>query len=79
MTIATISSKGWIVIPADMRKKYALRSGARIMLVDYGGVLTIVPVMSDPVVEEAAGMLEGGPSLVKALLEERAQERAREG
>ncbi len=78
MTIATISSKGWIVIPADMRKKYALRSGARIMLVDYGGVLTIVPVMSDPV-EEAAGMLEGGPSLVKALLEERAQERAREG
>jgi AbrB family looped-hinge helix DNA binding protein len=78
MTIATISSKGWIVIPADMRKKYALRSGARIMLVDYGGVLAIVPVMSDPV-EEAAGMLEGGPALVKALLEERAQERAREG
>jgi AbrB family looped-hinge helix DNA binding protein len=78
MTIATISSKGWIVIPADMRKKYALRSGARIMLVDYGGVLAIVPVMPDPV-EEAAGMLEGGPSLVKALLEERAQERAREG
>ncbi len=78
MTVATISSKGWIVIPVDMRKKYALHSGARIMLVDYGGVLAIVPAMSDPV-EEAAGMLQGEPSLVKALLDERAQERAREG
>ena len=25
MTVATISSKGWIVIPNELRKKYRLR------------------------------------------------------
>ena len=80
MTVATISPKGWIVIPADLRKKYDLRPGARVALVDYGGVLAIVPALSRPV-EQSAGMLKqkGKRSLAKALLEERALERQREG
>ena len=77
MTVATISSKGWIVIPSELRKKYNLRAGARVALVDYGGVLSIVPAMADPVAE-AAGMLKGEQSLTGALLAERARERARE-
>lgn len=77
MTIATVSSKGWIVIPNDLRKKYGLRSGDRVTLVDYGGVLSIVPAMADPVTE-AAGMLKGERSLTGALLAERAEERRRE-
>ncbi|MEK7328748.1 MAG: AbrB/MazE/SpoVT family DNA-binding domain-containing protein [Chloroflexota bacterium] len=77
MTIATVSSKGWIVIPADLRKKYDLRPGARIVLVDYGGVIAIVPARDNPV-KEGVGLLKGGPSLTKALLKERAQERRRE-
>ena len=48
------------------------------MLVDYGGVLSIVPAMADPV-EEAAGSLKGERSLTRALLAERAEERTREG
>ncbi len=77
MAIATVSSKGWIVIPADLRKKYDLRSGARVVLVDYGGVIAIVPARDNPV-KEGVGLLKGGPSLTKALLKERAQERMRE-
>ena len=77
MTVATISSKGWIVIPNELRKKYNLGAGARVALVDYGGVLSIVPAMADPVAE-AAGMLKGEQSLTGALLAERAQDRARE-
>jgi len=78
MTITTVSSKGWVVIPAELRKKYDLRPGARVVLVDYGGVLAIVPAMSDSV-KESAGILKGGASLTKALLRERAEERKREG
>ena len=78
MTITTVSSKGWVVIPAELRKKYDLRPGARVVLVDYGGVLAIVPAMSDSV-KESAGILKGGASLTKALLRERAEERRREG
>ncbi|GIV79788.1 MAG: hypothetical protein KatS3mg050_4182 [Litorilinea sp.] len=77
MTTLTISSKGWIVIPAALRKKYGLHPGERVSLVDYGGVLAIVPYPADPV-REARGLLKGDRSLVEALLHERAQERARE-
>ena len=78
MTIATISSKGWVVIPVELRKKYDMRPGTRVVLVDYGGVLAIVPAMSDSV-KESAGILKGGASLKKALLRDRAEELKREG
>jgi AbrB family looped-hinge helix DNA binding protein len=77
MTTATISSKGWIVIPAALRKKYKLHPGDSVTLVDYGDTLAIVPASTDPI-QEACGMLKGDTSLVSALLEEREQERARE-
>ena len=35
----TISSKGWVVIPAELRRKYNLTPGAEVRVVDYGGVL----------------------------------------
>jgi len=78
MTISTISSKGWIVIPAELRKKHDLHPGARVAIVDYGGVLAVVPAHDEPV-EQSAGMLKGTPSLVDALRQERSLERQREG
>lgn len=77
MTGATISAKGWIVIPAELRKKYDLREGARIVLVDYGGVLAIVPASAKPI-QAARGMLKGGPSLLKTLKQEKRRERERQ-
>ena len=44
MPEATVSSKGWIVIPSEMRKKYDLQPGSKVSVVDYGGILFIVPV-----------------------------------
>ena len=78
MAVATVSSKGWVVIPSDLRKKYGLESGKQVLVVDYGGVLALVPAFNDPVAE-AQGMLAGGPSLTGALLRDRAEELAREG
>ncbi len=34
-----ISRKGWIVIPAALRKKYGLKPGDEVRVVDYGGGL----------------------------------------
>ena len=73
MTIHSISNKGWVVIPAELRKKYGLKPGTEVRIVDYGGVLAIIPMM-DEVVEQAAGMLKSNKSLTKALLEEHANE-----
>ena len=77
MLTAKISSKGWIVIPAELRKKYRLESGQYVKVIDYGGVLALVPHLQDPI-EEAMGSLKGGSSLTRALLESRRRERSRE-
>ncbi len=71
-----VSEKGWIVIPAALRKKYNLRPGTEVQVVDYGGVLTLVPKSSDPV-RQGAGILRGRTSLTRALLAEHRRERAR--
>lgn len=71
-----ISKKGWVVIPAELRKKYDLKPGDKVHVVDYGGVLSIVPVSEDPI-QHAEGMLKGDGSLTEALLEEHRQEQER--
>ncbi len=74
----TISNKGWVVIPAELRKKYNLLPGTEVVIVDYGGVLSIVPALDKPI-KQGRGLLKGLPSLTQDLLQERAQERSREG
>ena len=76
-TSARVSSKGWIVIPSPLRRKYDIQPGHEIQIVDYGGVLGLVPIGND-VIREAKGSLAGSTSLTEALLEERRQERSRE-
>ncbi|HEY5270495.1 MAG TPA: AbrB/MazE/SpoVT family DNA-binding domain-containing protein [Anaerolineales bacterium] len=68
-----LSQKGWVVIPAAMRNKYGLKPGANLQVVDYGGVLAIVPAFKDPV-KEGAGLLKGGASLTQAVVEEHRRE-----
>ena len=72
----TVSEKGWVVIPADLRRKYNLHPGAAVSVVDYGGVLALVPAMTRPT-QHAAGMLKGRTSLTRAVLAEHRRERAR--
>lgn len=73
----TISSKGWVVIPAELRRKYNLTPGTPVQVVDYGGVLALLPLVQSPV-EQAAGLLKGETSLTASLLAEHAREAAGE-
>lgn len=72
-----VSSKGWVVIPKELRDKYGITEGAQVQVVEYGGVLALMPVPDDPIAA-LHGMLAAGPSLTDDLLSERAEERARE-
>jgi AbrB family looped-hinge helix DNA binding protein len=38
-----VSGKGWVVIPRELRNRYGLRKGDRVHVIDYGGVISIVP------------------------------------
>jgi AbrB family looped-hinge helix DNA binding protein len=77
MSTLTVSNKGWVVIPAELRKKYQLTPGTEVTIVDYGGVLSIVPASKDPITD-GAGMLKGADSLTDAIVEEHRQDRERD-
>lgn len=73
---AKVSAKGWVVIPAPLRKKYGLEPGSTVEILDAEGKI-ILPGMKDPI-EETRGMLAEGPSLTQKLLVERAKDLERE-
>ena len=43
MTMATVSSRGQLVIPARIREKYRLKAGSRVKVEDRDGKITITP------------------------------------
>ena len=67
--IRAIPNKGWVVIPAELRNKYGLKPGTDVIIVDYGGILAIVPALSEPI-KQAEGMLKAGKKLTDVLLKE---------
>ena len=75
MPMVKVSSKGWVVIPAGYRKRYRVTPGSQMEIVDYGGGMSLVPVLARAV-RDAQGLLKG--SLTGPLLRERARERKRE-
>jgi AbrB family looped-hinge helix DNA binding protein len=77
MYTATVSTKGWIVIPKNLRDKYGLKKGSQVQVIEYNQAIALVPLPEDPV-EALCGLLEDGPSLTDDLLAERAGERKRE-
>ena len=74
----TMSKKGWIVIPKEIRERHGLGPGTEIDIVDFGGQIVLVPVPEGDPIERGYGMLKGGPSLTEALLRDRAEELERE-
>lgn len=75
--VLTVSNKGWVVIPAEYRKKYNLHPGAKVVIVDYGGVLAIVPAVKDPI-KTGRGFLKGETSMASDLKKDRELEKKRD-
>ena len=77
MGTAKVSRKGWVVIPREIRKRYGIKPGDQVQIVDHGGRIAIVPALNDPI-RQSRGLLKGMPKLTDALLKERRQDRERE-
>ena len=70
-----VSRRGQTVVPAAIRKRYQIEEGDRLVWLDDGSTIRIVPVVGD-----ALRALRGtgkGEGLLKRLLEERARDRQR--
>ena len=66
----TVSSKGQLVIPAEMRATLGILPGTRVSITLEDKRIILQPV-SDQLVDETMGMLAGGPSLADELQRER--------
>jgi AbrB family looped-hinge helix DNA binding protein len=71
MTTVKTLSKGQVVIPAKMRTKYHIEAGTEMQILEYGGIIYLIPPVEDPI-SAACGLLPTSkPSLAGQLLRER--------
>ncbi len=76
MNTSTVSAKGWVVIPKELRERFGLKKGDKVRFIDYGGTIAMVP-LSKNAIKESAGMLKGETSLLASLLQSRREDAAR--
>lgn len=72
----TISTKGQIVIPANIREDMDLKPGTRVVVIREGTRIILQPV-NKQLIEELRGITAGGPSGTEMLLKERREESKR--
>jgi AbrB family looped-hinge helix DNA binding protein len=76
--MATISSKGQLVIPAELRKKYRLKGGTKVAVDERDGKIILTPNPYDELLA-LRGCLSHVKEDVEAIwMEEKRQERERE-
>jgi AbrB family looped-hinge helix DNA binding protein len=71
--MATISTKGQLVIPASIRQALGIASGMRFSLTVEGDHIVLRPITAK-IVDELRGMFAGGPSMTDELIAERRAE-----
>lgn len=72
-TFAT--TKGQIVIPAKLRRKYNIKAGTKINVIDTGEAILLKPVTEEPLMR-LQGRLKG-KGVLKSMLEERQKDAER--
>jgi len=73
MKTTTVSKKGRVLIPKVIREKYNIKKGDRVNIVDYGNVISLIPISKDGI-NTSAGIFNSKKSLTKLLLEDRKKE-----
>lgn len=77
MTVVRTLAKGQVVIPKEIRQALDIRPGTRLHIRVEGRELVLFPLPHDPI-RALRGIVKGGPSLTKGLLEDRREDRERE-
>ena len=74
METSIVTSKGQVVIPSKLRRKYGIKNGTRIHFFEANGEMRIVPV-SPELFDQDIGFLGKKGKLMRALLEDKKRER----
>lgn len=74
MITTVVTTKGQIVIPAEIRKKYGIKVGTKIRFDEEEGEIKLVPI-TEEVIKNNIGLLRKKGKLLKALHKEKEIER----
>jgi len=75
METSVVTSKGQLVVPAKLRRRFGIKKGTLMAFVEEGGRIIVQPVTRE-FIRSLRGSLKGEPSALDLLLEERKRERA---
>ena len=78
MTTTIVTTKGQVVIPSEIRRKLNIKKGTKLYVEERGDEIVLKPINSE-YFNKIAGILQTKGELSKALLEERAKDREKEG
>jgi AbrB family looped-hinge helix DNA binding protein len=73
---STVTTKGQLVIPARLRKKYSIRKGTKVAFIEEENRLVLQPITHE-FIQQIRGSLKGKPSALEFLLKTRRAERDR--
>ncbi len=72
--VSTVTTKGQLVIPSKLRRKFGIRKGTQVTFVEEDHRLVLQPLTPE-FIHSLRGSLKGEPSALKFLLEDRKRER----
>ena len=68
-----ITKKGQVVIPVALRKKYKIETGTRMIWIDTGTIIKVIPIPKDPI--RALRGCSEAEELTKGLLKTRREDK----
>jgi AbrB family looped-hinge helix DNA binding protein len=77
METAYVTSKGQLVVPAKLRRRFGIKRGTKVYFIERGGEIVFQPVTKE-YIRSVCGMLKSETSVTQELLKERAKDKERE-
>jgi AbrB family looped-hinge helix DNA binding protein len=77
MDTAAVTSKGQLVVPARLRRRYGIKPGTKVRFIERPDGILFQPVTPE-YIRSVCGMLSSETSVTEDLLKERARDRERE-
>jgi len=74
MNTRKILSGGRVTIPAELRKKYGIKTGTKVFFNEEKDGIVIYPVTSKTI-KDGIGFLKTGKGMLKSLMKEKKEER----
>ena len=78
METARVTSKGQLVVPSRLRRKYGIKPGTKVRFIERDSEIVFQPVTRE-YIRSVCGMLKSDLSVTQELVKERERDREREG